>query len=84
VSLLDRLFRRGGRTAAKQEGDAHALDREGDPRGGVQSEEYRSADPRDVLEADGTVMGAPGGTPQDGSSVDERRRADLADDQAPS
>ncbi len=29
-------------------------------------------------------MGAPGGTPQDGSSVDERRRADLADDQAPS
>ena len=36
-----------------------------DPRGGMQSEDYRTADPRDVVEADGVVMSAPGGTPQD-------------------
>jgi hypothetical protein len=29
--------------AKKQQGDPHALDAEGDPRGGVQSREYRSA-----------------------------------------
>jgi hypothetical protein len=80
VSLLDRLFRRGERTAAKQEDDAHALDREGDPRGGAKSREYTTADPREVLEEDGTVFGAPGGSPQDGPSVEERRRAELADD----
>ena len=34
--------------AAKQEGDVHALDVEGDPRGGVQSDEYRHADPREL------------------------------------
>ncbi|MBA2615791.1 MAG: hypothetical protein H0U90_08495 [Actinobacteria bacterium] len=34
--------------AAKQQGDVQALDREGDPRGGIQSEAYRLADPRDA------------------------------------
>lgn len=80
MSFFDRLFPRRERAAAKEEGDAHALDREGDPRGGAQSREYRTADPRDVLEENGTVMGAPGGSPQDGPSVEERRGADLADD----
>lgn len=60
--------------AAKQEGDPHALDVEGDPRGGVQSDEYRHADPREVVEEGGTVMSAPGGAPQEGKSVEERRR----------
>jgi hypothetical protein len=37
------------RRAAEQKGDVHALDREGHPRGGVQDDEYRDADPRDVI-----------------------------------
>ena len=65
----------GGPTAAKQQGDVHALDREGDPRGGVQNEQYRHADPREVVE-DGVAMSGPGGAPQDGTSVEERRAAD--------
>jgi hypothetical protein len=63
-------------TAAKQEGDIHALDREGDPRGGVQSEEYRSADPRDVVEDEDVAMSGPGGAPQEGQSAEERRKQD--------
>ena len=77
MSFLDRLFGRGERTAARQEGDPHALDREGDPRGGVQSDEYRVADPRDVVEEGGTVMSGPGGAPQEGEPVDERRERDA-------
>ncbi len=49
------------------------LDREGDPRGGFQSEAYRLADPRDLVEEDGVVMGAPGGAPQEGKTVEQRR-----------
>lgn len=79
--MLGRLFRRGKDepTAAKQEGDVHALDREGDPRGGVQSERYRLADPRDVVEEDGVVMSGPAGAPQEGRSVEERRESDEDD-----
>src|SRR5919202_2012977 len=62
--------------ADKQQGDPHALDREGDPRGGVQSEEYRHADPRDVVEEGGVVMSGPGGAPQEELSADERRGGD--------
>jgi hypothetical protein len=64
------------KTAAKQQGDPHALDRPGDPRGGVQSDEYRHADPRDLVEEGGTVMAGPGGAPQEGESVEERRARD--------
>jgi hypothetical protein len=64
--------------ADKQQGDVHALDREGDPRGGVQSDEYRHADPRELVEADGTVMAGPGGAPQEGESVEERRERDRS------
>jgi hypothetical protein len=46
-------------------GDVHALDRDDDPRGGVQSEEHRQADPRDIVQEGGVVMSGPGGTPQD-------------------
>jgi hypothetical protein len=73
--MLDRLFkrRRGGGDPAKQQGDPHELDRPGDPRGGVQSDEYRHADPRDVVTDEAVAMGGPGGAPQDASSADERR-----------
>ena len=74
MKLLDRLL--GRRPASRQEGDPHALDRADDPRGGVQSPEYRSADPRDVVEAGGTVMSGPGGAPQEGEPVEERRERD--------
>ena len=72
--FLKRL-RGEGPTAAKQQGDVHALDREGDPRGGVQNEQYRLADPREIVE-DGVAMSGPGGAPQEGSTPDERRDAD--------
>ncbi len=79
--MLDWLRRRrGGPTAAKQEGDVHALDRPGDPRGGVQSEEYRHAAPEDVVQEGDVAMSGPGGTPQtDGSSPDERRERDRGE-----
>ena len=54
----------------------HALDREGDPRGGVQSEEYRHADPREIVQEEGVAMAGPGGAPQEGESAEERRERD--------
>jgi hypothetical protein len=72
--MLGRWRKRGERHRAdKQEGDVHALDREGDPRGGVQSDDYRHADPREIVEEGGTVMAAPGGAPQESTSPEERR-----------
>ena len=62
--------------ANKQQGDPDALERDGDPRGGLQSEEYRLADPRDLVGEDGVVMSGPGGAPQEGESSDERRERD--------
>jgi hypothetical protein len=62
--------------AAKQQADPEALAREGDPRGGLQDEEYRTADPREVVEQEGVVMSGPGGAPQEGESVEERRSRD--------
>jgi hypothetical protein len=77
--MLGRWFKRGEKHRAdKQQGDVHALDREGDPRGGVQSDDYRTADPRDVVEDGGTVMGAPGGAPQEDTSAEERRERDRS------
>jgi hypothetical protein len=51
------------------------LDRDDDPRGGMQSEKYRTADPRDVVEDDGVVMSAPGGAPQDDGDAPTSRRS---------
>jgi hypothetical protein len=68
-----------GPTADKQQGDVHALDREGDPRGGVQDPEYRRADPRAVVE-DGVAMSGPAGAPQEDATPDERRAADRSND----
>jgi hypothetical protein len=74
VGFLERIFGRGRGTAARQQSDPHALDRPDDPRGGVQSEEYRHADPREIVEEGGVAMGGPGGAPQEGTTPDERRR----------
>jgi hypothetical protein len=65
--------RREQHRADRQQGDPHALDREGDPRGGVQSDAYRQADPRDLVEEDGVVMSGPGGAPQDDDPQDRTR-----------
>jgi hypothetical protein len=65
VGFLHRIFGRSRGTATRQQGDPEPLERDDDPRGGFQSEEYRKADPRDVVEEGGTVMSGPGGAPQD-------------------
>jgi hypothetical protein len=72
MGFLDRIFGRSRGTAAKQEADPHALDRPGDPRGGVQSDEYRHADPREIVEEGGVAMSGPAGAPQEGRTPDER------------
>jgi len=56
------------------------LEREGtgEPRGGLQSEEYRTADPRDIVEHGDVAMSGPGGAPQEGESVEERRERDRS------
>jgi hypothetical protein len=61
------------RRAAKQHDDPSALQVEGDPRGGLQDEAYRRADPRDVVEAEGMAMSGPGGAPQLDTTPEERR-----------
>jgi hypothetical protein len=71
VSLLDRIL---GRGAAEQEREP---DPEEAPRGGMQTEEYRTADPRDVVEAEGTLMAGPGGAPQDAGPANHPEAANL-------
>ena len=70
--------RREKHRADKQQGDPQALDVEGDPRGGLQSDEYRHAEPTELVEDEGVVMSGPGGTPQDDVPADERRERDRA------
>ena len=71
--MLGRWFKRGGKSDSHE--PPHGLDREGDPRGGVQSDDYRHADPRELVEEDGVAMSGPGGAPQEGRSPDELRDA---------
>jgi hypothetical protein len=78
--VLGRWLRRGEkRRAAKQQGDPDALAAEGDPRGGLQGDEYRQADPRELVEDESVVMSGPAGAPQEGESVAERRARDRQD-----
>jgi hypothetical protein len=76
--MWKRLFgkREDEPSAARQEGNVHALDRPGDPRGGVQSDEYRHARPEDIVEEDGVVMAGPGGSPATDETVEEQRERD--------
>jgi hypothetical protein len=69
--------RRRESRAARQRGDVHALDVEGDPRGGVQSEAYRQAEPRDMVREQDVVMSGPGGAPQEGESVAELHQRNV-------
>ena len=62
--------------ANKQQGDPSALEREGDPRGGLQDADYRTAAPTDVVESEGVAMSGPGGSPPADKSPDERRADD--------
>jgi hypothetical protein len=71
VSFLDRIL---GRGAADRE---HEPGSEGAPQEGTQTDEYRTADPRDVVEAGGTLMAGPGGAPQDAGPADHPGAADL-------
>ena len=75
---LSRLFQSPRDEAEKQQGDVNALNRSDDPRGGVQSDEYRHASPVEVVEDAGVAMGGPGGTPADESTPDERRERDRS------
>jgi hypothetical protein len=75
---LLRIFSRPRDDAEKQQGDVHALDREGDPRGGVQSDAYRHATPVEVVEDAGVAMGGPGGAAPEDLSADERRDRDRS------
>jgi hypothetical protein len=74
--MFGRWKKREQHRANKQQGDPAALDREGDPRGGLQDESYRRADPTDVIETEGVAMSGPGGAPPEDSSPDERRAHD--------
>ena len=65
--------------ADKQQGDPQALAVEGDPRGGIQSDEYRHADPREVVDEARVPMSGPGGAPQEDTSPEERRAEDRGD-----
>jgi hypothetical protein len=81
--MLKRLFGKRGEdepTAAKQEGDVHALDRPADPRGGIQSDGYRHARPEAVVDEGDVAMGGPGGAPAVDESVEERRERDRSDE----
>jgi hypothetical protein len=73
VRWLDKLLGRDDESTA-----AHR--RPDDPRGGIQSDEYRHADPRDIVMEGGTAMSGPGGAPQEGLSPDERRELDREAD----
>jgi len=76
---LATLFRSPRDDAEKQQGDVRALDRTDDPRGGIQSDEYRHAAPVDLVEDAGVALGGPGGAPPDELTPDERRQRDRAE-----
>ena len=73
--MFGRWKRKEQHRADKQQGDPQALEREGDPRGGLQDPAYRNAEPTEVVEAEGVAMSGPGGAPQEDLSADERRDA---------
>lgn len=52
--------------------DARRLEVEGDPRGGFQAPEYRRADPRELVVAEGVAMMGPGGAPVDDSRLEQK------------
>ena len=77
--MFGRWRRKDGGNPAKQQGDPHELDRAGDPRGGVQSDAYRHADPRELVTDEDVAMSGPAGAPQEDTSPDERRAEQRSD-----
>jgi hypothetical protein len=75
--MWKRLFGRGG--DEPPETSDHGGD---DPRGGVQSDEYRHARPEDVVQEGDVAMGGPGGAPGDDESVETRRDRDRPEEAA--
>lgn len=75
---ISRLFQSPRAEPERQQGDVHALDTAGDPRGGVQDETYRHAEPTEVVEAEGVAMGGPGGAVPGDAGPDERRARDRS------
>jgi hypothetical protein len=73
--MFGRWRKREKHRANKQQGDPSALERAGDPRGGLQDESYRRAEPTEIVEAEGVALSGPGGAPQEDASADERRDA---------
>ena len=82
--MLKRLFGWRDRSDSDSGEDARGgipldeLEGEGEPRGGLQSEEYRTADPRDVVVDGDVAMSGPGGAPQESESVEKRRERDRS------
>jgi hypothetical protein len=56
--------------------DIDELERDDDSRGGLQSDEYRHADPRDLIVEGDVTMAGPGRAPQESGSPEERRAGD--------
>ena len=77
-NLFSGLFGKPRDDAEKQQGDVHALDRSDDPRGGVQSDEYRHAEPVEIVEDAGVAMAGPAGAVAEDLSPDERRERDRS------
>jgi hypothetical protein len=75
---IARLFQSPRDEPEKQQGDVHALDRQDDPRGGVQSDEYRHAEPVEIVEDAGVAMAGPGGAVPEDLTPDERRARDRS------
>jgi hypothetical protein len=73
--MFGRWRKKAKHRANKQQGDPPALGRAGDPRGGLQDESYRRAEPTEIVEAEGVALSGPGGAPQEDASADERRDA---------
>jgi hypothetical protein len=69
--VFGRWRRKEKHRANKQQGDPEALERTGDPRGGLQDPAYRTAEPTDIVESGGVAMSGPGGAPQDGNRKGE-------------
>jgi hypothetical protein len=75
---LSGMFGSPRAAAEKQQGDVHALDRSDDPRGGVQSDEYRHAAPVEIVEDAGVAMAGPAGAVPEDLTPDERRDRDRS------
>lgn len=71
MSFLDRILGRRGDESDREPGPDPVAEAP------LRDEEYRAADPRDLVEDDGTLMAGPGGTPQDSGPAEHPDAAKL-------